>query len=181
MNKKVFIDAGAHEGVILNHFMSRHKGYVAYAFEPNPNTQTLLPPNTTFIRKAVWVEGENHDFFLFSNDPASEGCTLIGTKTNKKLDRENPIQVECVDFNQWVLKNTSVDDKIILKMDIEGAEYDVLSHMIKGGSLDRIDKLYVEWHWEKVPTITRVMHKKLVQNVKKYTKLMGEYSRIYGL
>jgi FkbM family methyltransferase len=56
------------------------------------------------------------------------------------------VRVPCIDFAYWIKKNCSKDDFIVLKLDIEGAEYQVLSHMIEEDVLDWIDELYIEWH-----------------------------------
>ena len=38
------------------------------------------------------------------------------------------------------------EDYVILKVDIEGAEFDLLRHIISNGLLHLIDILAVEWH-----------------------------------
>ncbi len=38
----------------------------------------------------------------------------------------------------------------MLKLDVEGAEFDILQHMIEDGSLGYVDWLFIEFHAEKV-------------------------------
>jgi sacsin len=45
-----------------------------------------------------------------------------------------------------VKTNLSEQDLIVMKLDIEGAEYNVLEKMINDGSIDYINTLFVEWH-----------------------------------
>lgn len=60
-------------------------------------------------------------------------------------------------------------------MDIEGAEYNVLSKMIKDKSLAYIDELYVEWHYKKID-IDFKEHQVLVNRVKEVCpNVHGEY------
>ena len=56
------------------------------------------------------------------------------------------VLVESIDLSQWIMDNFSKEDLIIIKMDIEGAEYTVLPKMIKDGSIDYINKAFIEWH-----------------------------------
>ena len=39
---------------------------------------------------------------------------------------------------------------MILKLDVEGAEYDILEKMIRDRSIERLAHLFIEWHWNKV-------------------------------
>lgn len=55
-------------------------------------------------------------------------------------------EVESIDFSKWIKRNCSESDFIVLKLDIEGSEYQVLEKMIADDTLKYIDALYVEWH-----------------------------------
>ncbi len=35
---------------------------------------------------------------------------------------------------------------VILKLDVEGAEFDILPALIDGGELEYVDELHIEWH-----------------------------------
>ena len=56
------------------------------------------------------------------------------------------IKVESLDLSQWIVDNFSKDDYIVLKMDIEGSEYEILPKMIKDGSINYINAAFIEWH-----------------------------------
>jgi FkbM family methyltransferase len=63
---------------------------------------------------------------------------------DKDLDKS--IQVNCIDFSNYLKKNFTKDDYVICKMDIEGAEYEVLGKLIDDGTINLIDEIYIEWH-----------------------------------
>jgi FkbM family methyltransferase len=63
---------------------------------------------------------------------------------DKDLDKS--IQVNCIDFSNYLKKNFTEDDYVICKMDIEGAEYDVLGKLIDDDTINLIDEIYIEWH-----------------------------------
>jgi len=61
-------------------------------------------------------------------------------------DLDKTIDVDCINFSQYLQNNIQKDDYVICKMDIEGAEYEVLKKLIKEDTIDFIDELYIEWH-----------------------------------
>ena len=76
------------------------------------------------MNEAIWVEDVNKDFFISIDDWGDLGCTLLPEKT-EKLDRENPVNVKCIDFAKFI-NSFMDDDYLVLKLDIEGAEFDLI-------------------------------------------------------
>ena len=56
------------------------------------------------------------------------------------------VEVETVDLSQWIKDNFSKEDFIVMKMDIEGAEYTVLPKLIEDGTASYINRAFIEWH-----------------------------------
>ena len=54
--------------------------------------------------------------------------------------------VECIDFSEFLKNNIEPESNVICKMDIEGAEYEVLGKLINDDTITIINSLYVEWH-----------------------------------
>lgn len=80
-----------------------------------------------------------------------EGGSLDANKTTGGLNR-TPVQVECIDLSKWLLERYESwgDSEIHLKLDCEGAEYPLLEKLIETNALQRINRLYVDWHWHKI-------------------------------
>jgi len=153
----IFIDCGSHIGQSVKSFQetklfSQHPWEI-FCFEANPflNHLVLLeePFSVNFQQKAVWIKDGTIQFFI-DKDPSCEGSSVCEKKTSGKLDKDHPVVVHCVDLSQWIVKNFKKDDEIILKMDIEGAEYEVLEKMFKDNSISYINTLYIELHAEKI-------------------------------
>ena len=96
-----------------------------------------------------------HDFDI----PDSGGSTLAplfqhmdrsDAPQRDKLDfHPETVDVECIDFSQWVKDNFSPEDHIVMKMDIEGSEFAVLPKMVNDGTLSWMNGIVIEWHaWE---------------------------------
>lgn len=170
----VFIDAGMHEGQSTEAFLksktaSEHE-WNCFAFEPEPRlfqkASKKLQNKSTCFEQAVWTKDETLSFFTGKNDQSS---TLMHGKTTGNLDYTKPISVKAIDFSAWI-KRTFDDQKdfIILKMDIEGAEYDVLEKMLTDDTLKYINILFIEWHWQKLKGFDRQRHVHLVDKLKSF-------------
>lgn len=61
-------------------------------------------------------------------------------------DLDNSIEINCIDFSKYLEENINEKDYVICKMDIEGAEYEVLGKLIDDNTIDLIDEIYIEWH-----------------------------------
>jgi len=164
--RKIFLDCGANEGESVKrfrHLYPDHNEYEIYCFEPHKKSTVHLKPPIKIIHKAVWVKDGTIDFFPAGVSPA--GSTLLKDKTTWNVS-QTPIKIESVDLSRWIATEFTIDDFIVMKMNIEGAEYRVLRNMLSDGTLAMIDKLYVSWHFRKIPSISKKQHKKLVEDIK---------------
>lgn len=128
-----------------------------YVFEPNPTFYSSYDgSNFTLIKKAIWTEACTLPFYV-SKDANQVASSILQEKLCKvnaeirPFFYETPIEVECVDFSEWIKENIKPYDNLTVKLDIEGAEYDVLWKLIKDGTISYIKKLYVEFHSTTVP------------------------------
>ena len=81
--------------------------------------------------------------------------------------------MDAVDFSQWIINNFNKNDYIICKMNIEGAEYDILEKMIEDGSIQYVNKCYIAFHHKKVKGISEDRHNKLKKQMESVTELKG--------
>ncbi|KAG0325584.1 hypothetical protein BG000_001741, partial [Podila horticola] len=51
-----------------------------------------------------------------------------------------------INFSQWLLTNVLPQDFVVVKMNVKGAEYEVVPHMAEMGLWSVVDHLLVEWH-----------------------------------
>lgn len=154
MGKRLFIDCGGHDGCSVVKFLSKRPNYTCYSFEPNKlfgRYYKILP--TTLIQSAVNISDGEVEFIVDQVD--GDGSTIVPQKRvdffRKHENHECPRErVPSTDLSKFVLEKTDENDYVVLKLDIEGAEYLVLDKMIKEGSIHRIKELYCEFHWEKM-------------------------------
>lgn len=153
--RKVFIDAGARIGETVDLFLNKRQdlyGADVYFFECNLEHLAVLEDIANsnldynfFVKtEAVWNENTVLDFYTAIDQWGDLGNTLNPNKL-EKLDLDNPKKVKAIKFSEF-LSNFSMDDYVILKLDIEGAEYEVLWDLINSGEISKIKELYVEFH-----------------------------------
>lgn len=170
----VFIDCGAYDGDSIEEFRNWRKvsfpdkqDWIIHAFEPNPkfdnNLKKKSDDNTFIHKQAVWIEDTELEFAVDQTDTPL-GSTLMSGKT-AIWDTMPKIKVEAIDFSNWIKRFE--DDFVVVKMDIEGAEFKVLEKMIK----DETDKIpyvmMVEFHPNKVREYTTTYKNGLIRKLQK--------------
>jgi len=169
--KKIFIDAGANTGQSFKTFVKNYpdaKEYKIYAFEPSAserisrkikgNCQQVKRKghDIEHIRAAVGTTDGFIDFYdLGSESSTTEFSKLAGRDNfSKRLLEKSKRKVTCIDLARFI-NSFPEDTYIILKMDIEGGEYELVPHLHTAGALKKVNKLYIELHaykmFEKTP------------------------------
>ena len=151
----VVIDAGAHVGGYTLLFAAR--GARVYAFEPHPAAFAALAlrtsglANVTCINQAVWDEAGTAQLHFHKSGKGlqwSESASLFPGKRN--VDPDSFATVATARLADFVAANGPVR---FLKMDIEGAEYRVLTDLIACGAHRSIGRIAVETH-ERNPVLS---------------------------
>lgn len=173
MHRNVLIDCGTHFGQGLAEFVNMFgvdSSWIVHSFEANPVTYRMLEsgqgllPVYKDVHRLAFVQYHNQAVSTYDGTvavqvetPPGEGETGMGTSIIS-LDKWDPhsggirqnfltsYTVPCIDFAKFLQTNFTPNDRIIIKMDIEGSEYDVLEHMDNLGVLSYVDFLAVEWH-----------------------------------
>ncbi len=82
-------------------------------------------------------------------DSGDESSSIMFRKARMAKIKDNSLikrEVDCVDIGNWIKNNFTKEDHIVLKLDIEGGEYDVIPKMFEDGALEYVDKLFCEVH-----------------------------------
>jgi FkbM family methyltransferase len=169
--RHLLLDGGGYNGCSIRRFLKEfdHEGrFEMVTFEPNDIFAKCYSdfPRHRLIQAAVHDRDGFQDFYLDPED--SDGSTLFRNKLTREtggngaLDVANPIKVRTIDLSRWVREHTNNFNYVILKLDVEGAEYDILEKMIHDRTIRRIKHLFVEWHWERVG-VSRARHEELLR------------------
>jgi FkbM family methyltransferase len=151
------VDLGANMGVVTEQLAAT--GADVVAFEPDPLTFAKLQdrfagqPNVTLINAAVGVGSGTvqlmrADNFAENPDGASVKSTILGG--GRRMDRANTVEVPLIDFCSWLRGQVTARGSIaFVKMDIEGAELEILEAMDEQGLFADILGLVAETHERK--------------------------------
>lgn len=143
----LLIDCGLGEDIsfpIL--FLGKFGGRVI-GIEANPKSirycENRLPEKMLLLHRAFWINaGEIIDFFLPESPDFVSGSLL----SNHKYAGSDRISVMTTNLDQ-VLALGGREECDVLKMDIEGAEYEVLNELCSSGKIRKTKQLLVEYHY----------------------------------
>lgn len=167
----IFIDLGSNNGDSVYNFFNEEQKYPKildsnivnivkweiFAFEANPIfDEPLIKMKTEmekkkqvvhlFNRTAAWTYDGYIDFYL---DTINEKYNFYGSSLKQEhpdvRNGKSKVNVACVDIGKLV-KSFNKNDFVVIKMDIEGAEYDLLTHFILNNVLHMIDFMAIEYH-----------------------------------
>ena len=153
--KKIFIDGGARVGESIEIYVKNNPDLIGceiHLFECNPNhldelnkLQITYPEYNIFVYPmALWDEEGEQDFYFSEDVWGDLSCTLY-QNSNQKLNRDNPVKVKSIKLSNF-LNQFNQDDYIIIKLDIEGAEYEVVKDLLDTNKILDVNEIYVEWH-----------------------------------
>lgn len=165
--KCIFIDLGAANANSFKDFMENGYGPVsscpsgqweAYLVEANPQfTPDLNLAQAAHVGQvhalastaAYMCQGSTS----FSIDP-DVSHNHWGSSMKVQHDGSTKVTVPTINVAQFVAEHTIPGDWVMLKVDIEGAEYDIIPCLAQSSSARLVDRMYLEeHHWIKVDSV----------------------------
>jgi FkbM family methyltransferase len=175
----VFIDLGAADGNSFNYFLKNGYGEVgkcpsvdwhAYLVEANPRfTAQLTNIGKTHLGRvevmsstAAYMCEAQTSFFLDTVNTEKNywGSSMSASHPDVKRSGQQKVTVPTMNLNRILYEQTIPGDWVMVKMDIEGSEFDVLPCMAEAPSASLVDRLYLEQHqpsWGMVGTTAAEM------------------------
>ena len=151
--RKIFIDGGANVGQSITKFKDLYgetQDFEVFCFEASSNPHLLSRLNDsieknknnfssiTLYNKAL----HTYDGEVIFYDSGRESSSTI----RKKNPNGRKITIGCTDLSNWIISNFKKEDFIILKLDVEGSEYQIIEKMIKDGSIEYVNTIAGEIH-----------------------------------
>ena len=131
------IDVGSNIGLSILYFKQLYPDAEVIGFEPDPRIFNILRKNiesfnctkTKIFNKGIWIKETTLEFF---SEGADGGRIATAEDTNK------------ISISTTSLRGFLTEKVDMLKIDIEGAEYEVLNDC--KDLLHNVDNLFVEYH-----------------------------------
>ena len=102
-------------------------------------------PKYRFINAAAGIVNTAATLFFSADNLVNGGGSIKAEVETQRLPLR-PVEVPVIDLAQWMLDTFQHDDFILVKMDIEGAEFDLVPRLIQTGAIRLIDDFKLEWH-----------------------------------
>ncbi|PIN26331.1 hypothetical protein CDL12_00917 [Handroanthus impetiginosus] len=162
--KYVYVDVGARSygSSIVSWFKKQYpkqnKTFEIYAIEADKifHDEYKYKKRVTLLPYAAWVRNETL-FFEINNDPSHKEV-----EKGRGMGRIRPVQssgssssssfvdeIEGFDFADWLKNTVSERDYVVMKMDVEGTEFDLIPRLFKTGAICLIDELFLECHYNR--------------------------------
>jgi FkbM family methyltransferase len=166
--KKVFLDMGGNKGQGLREFINKYNidnTWIVETFEPCKEcnlVDELKDINYVNINNdAIWTHTGKVSFSIYDENLEGSSVERLmseGYCNDETYDRynenshhcgyrkhDNMVEVDCIDISD-LLNKYNENDFIVVKMDIEGSEYNVLRKSIKDGTIKKVNDIWIEWH-----------------------------------
>ncbi len=151
----IAIDCGANIGDIS--LKLANTGARVYAFEPNPfaygelTRKTKDFPNVTCYKKGVWDKNTTANLYFHNQAETDEAFWSFGSsivKDKGNVDKARSVEVEIIDLTEFI---ENLEKPVeLLKIDIEGAECELLEKFIEKELYKKVKVTLVETHDSKI-------------------------------
>lgn len=145
IDSPIIIDCGANIGMSVFYFKNKYPNSRIIAFEANPLTYKMLEKNIKINNingieihnKALFDKNEKLDFFIDNNYGTLRG-TIAGD-----ISRNIKFKIQSQRLSEFLENYKEVD---LVKMDIEGAEINVINDIYETKTINKVKEYIIEYH-----------------------------------
>ncbi|KAJ6315975.1 hypothetical protein OIU78_019285 [Salix suchowensis] len=161
----VYVDVGARSygssigSWFKKQYPKQNRTFDVYAIEADRAfyEEYRVKKGVTLLPYAAWVRNETLRFEI-NHDPGKE----VKEKA-RGMGRIQPVkpslssgsfngevnEIEGFDFAEWLKSTVTEKDFVVMKMDVEGTEFDLLPRLFETGAICLIDEIFLECHYNR--------------------------------
>lgn len=152
-NRKIFIDVGGYEGQTLDEVIKPRWNFdTIYCLEPMPRQFQVLTEKYSNLENVELFEyglSDKTGPAIIYGDNSIMEASIYSTKRDVDASFETVCQfVEASEFLNRI--PLSLNKKIIMKLNCEGAEYNILQNLIDTGSIWRLFNVMIDFDVRKI-------------------------------
>ncbi|KAF8683834.1 hypothetical protein HU200_044772 [Digitaria exilis] len=165
----VYIDVGARGygssigGWFRKQYPKQNHTFEVFAVEADPafHGEYATKKGVTLLPYAAWVRNETLTFEI-NDGPGKNGETRTKRGNGRGMGRIRHAagaakgvssgevrRVPAFDLAAWLKRTVSEQDYVVMKMDVEGTEFDLIPRMIDTGAICLVDELFLECHYNR--------------------------------
>lgn len=141
----LIVDGGSNIGISVLFFKYLYPDSTILAFEPNPVSCEILRRNIADnglkdveVFEYALSGNEGDSVLYFGNETASFTASLSESRGGK-----NTTAVQCKPLSSFLADREKIH---LMKLDVEGAESEVLQELASSKTLDRVEHILLEFH-----------------------------------
>lgn len=176
---KIFLDIGAHTGQSVHQFYKEIRdasSWDIFCFEPIQFK--ALKQNTRKYKNVTCYEGvvgtQNKAVNIFPVPHGGQGATVVFGKLSGDVQYNLPKLVSCFDFVTWFDNSIRDEDFVIVKMNIEGGEYPLMSRLPE--ILSKIACIHIKLHHTKFEAEKR---QGLISTYEDFKSKLGQFKKTF--
>ncbi|GJV27716.1 putative methyltransferase FkbM, methyltransferase type protein 11 [Tanacetum coccineum] len=158
----VYVDVGSRSygSSIVSWFKKQYpkqnKTFHVYAVEADKHfhDQYKGKKGVTLLPYAAWVKNESLVFEI-NQTPGDENV-----EKGRGMGRIQPVEsgggivnsvdeIQGFDFAEWLKDTVTEQDFVVMKMDVEGTEFDLIPRLIETGAICLVDEVFLECHYNR--------------------------------
>ncbi|RCV45227.1 hypothetical protein SEVIR_9G440600v4 [Setaria viridis] len=166
----VYVDVGARSygssigSWFRKQYPKQNHTFEVFAVEADPafHADYARRKGVTLLPYAAWVRNETLTFEI-NDGPGNKGYKDDARKPNGRgMGRIRPgagamkgvssgevRRIPAFDLAEWLKRTVSEQDYVVMKMDVEGTEFDLIPRMIETGAICLVDELFLECHYNR--------------------------------
>jgi len=156
--RPLILDCGANAGMAVLYFKWLYPDCEVWAFEPEPTSFAALQQNVarnhladvSIHNVALWDADGRLDLFVPANSPGS-----LVTSVNPARRGGTAVNVRCARLSSFIEREVD-----FLKLDVEGAELQVIGDLVESGKIGLIRQMVIEYHHNipgEPPAVSRLL------------------------
>lgn len=186
----LFIDCGSNLGQgfgeFVRHYPLSHFDYVLV--EPNPNCLPALRRLQAerggcieLLPQAAGISTGSVKFFGLEHDATSQGASMLKEHNNLyyAADEAQALEVPTFSLSDLIRERAPRYAVTVLKLDIEGGEYEVLPHLIGENVHRALSAAYIEFHSHYMAEPQRTRYRLLEDGIRARLSTDGVRYRIW--
>lgn len=166
-SRYIYVDVGARSygssigSWFKKQYPKQNKTFEVYAIEADKSFHQEYEAKKKQVKLlpyAAWVKNETL-FFEVNHDPGDDPEEKGGSK-GRGMGRIKPVQssdgissdvdkIPGFDFAEWLKATVTETDFVVMKMDVEGTEFDLIPRLFETGAICLIDEIFLECHYNR--------------------------------
>ncbi|KAK9723611.1 hypothetical protein RND81_05G012100 [Saponaria officinalis] len=163
-SRYVYVDVGARSygssigSWFKKQYPKQNKTFDVYAIEADKSfykEYAAKKKKVKLLPYAAWVKNETL-FFEVNHDPGDDaqekGASGRGMGRIKPVQSDKDGGVDKIigfDFAEWLKATVTEKDFVVMKMDVEGTEFELIPRLIETGAICLIDEIFLECHYNR--------------------------------